>query len=337
MGYKSHQSRILEKRIYAEAAGPGLTPLKVARGADGIWELTFLKDELAEGPEKTLAGLGLAPDRVRLNYLPYLSQDPDMLERRVALILGGRPETLKYKFDWQDEKTLTLSGRDNLGEVLTAHDTLHSLPGLGAVLIEDLTDQETGITANLGRDQVLILSGQASISWRQAFKEKILNFSGIGRLDLSRLEDDAASRRIKELLAGINSVAIFFPVGRDQPIPEHQALLSQTVEDLVELEKLAGSMGLTVALSIYGYTDPSGQPTRNYELSQARARSLAALLYQRGSAIVLSTFGLGPDQATEGGADDGREPEAKKADDQAGRRIEFKAKLDRPNVPLSFD
>jgi len=350
--YLGHQSRLgrleaeaeadrqrgyatLEKLLYEEAVGPGLSPVHIVRRPDGIWEMTFLKDEMADGPEKKLAALGLDPGQARLKYLPYLSQDPELVERRAALTLSGRPETLDYHFDWTDD-LLTLSGRADLHWVLAAHDTLRSMPGLRAVLIRDLVDQETGILANLDRDNVLRLAGQASLSWREALKEKALNLSGISRLDLGRLEDDAGSRRIKELLANINSVVIHFPVGSDQPIPEDRDLLSRAVEDLVALEKLAGPMGLSVSLTIYGYTDLSGQAKHNYELSQARARTLAALLYERGSTIALSTFGLGPDPAEEA-AENRQTPDQKRAAAQASRRIELKVKLDRARVTLNLD
>ncbi|MDR2725578.1 MAG: OmpA family protein, partial [Candidatus Adiutrix sp.] len=179
------------------------------------------------------------------------------------------------------------------------------------------------------------VQGQASLSWRETFKEKVLALSGISRLDVSRLEDDAESRRIKELLAGLDRVVIRFPVGLDQPIPEDRDTLNRAVEDLVALEKLAGSMGLAVSLTIYGYTDLSGQAKRNYELSQARARALAALLYERGSTIALSTFGLGPDPAEEEAGP--QTPAQKKAAAQASRRIELKVKLDRPRVTVDLD
>ena len=350
LGYQSRQNRLLaeaeaarlesyaglERRIYEEAVGPGLSPIRVVRGADGVWDLTFLKDEMAEGPEKKLAELGLGLGQRRLTFMPYLSQDAELVERRAGLVLYGRPETLNYKIDWPTE-TLTLSGRADLDWVLTTHDTLRGLPGLKTVLIEDLVDQKTGITANLGRDHVLRLVGQASLGWRETFTARALTLPGIGRLDLSLLEDDADSRRIKELLDRLNSVVIHFPLNKDQPIPEDQARLHQAVEDLVTLEKLAGPMGLTVSLGIYGYTDLTGQAKRNYELSQARARALAALLYERGSTIALSTFGLGPDPAEEKADSQRKSAEQRKAAAQASRRIELKVKLERTSLTLDVE
>ena len=146
LGYGLRQTHLqaqaeaeLEQQIYERAVAPGLSPVHVAREADNIWEITFLKDEMAENPGKILAALGLPADQVRITYLPYLSQDSDIVELRVDQTLAGRPKTLRHQFDWTTN-TLTLSGRAPLGWVLTAHDSLRSLPGLRAVLIEGLVD-----------------------------------------------------------------------------------------------------------------------------------------------------------------------------------------------------
>jgi outer membrane protein OmpA-like peptidoglycan-associated protein len=290
---------------------------------------------MAENPGKILAALGLPADQVRITYLPYLSQDSDIVELRVDQTLAGRPKTLRHQFDWTTN-TLTLRGRAPLGWVLTAHDSLRSLPGLRAVLIEGLVDPETEVTIDLGRDRILRLTGQVSLGWREAVKEKVQNMSGIGGLDLSLLKDDADSRAIKLLLNRVNSVAIFFPLNQDRPIEADRPRLLQAVDDLVALEKLARPMGLTVSLTIYGYTDISGRVTRNYELSQARARALAALLYERGSTISLTTFGLGPDPAALAQEDDRKSRTEKKEAAQASRRIELKARLDRARLTLNL-
>jgi len=337
-GYRKFEARseaeaeaAMERRVHKATAVPGLSLVKAWRRPDGLWEMTFLKDELAEGPEEKLVALGLSPSQARLTILPYVSQDRELVERRAGRILAGWPETLSYSFDWSAQ-TLVLSGRVALDRVLAAYEALRSLPGVKAVLLNGLEDLVTGIKAELGRDQVLRLSGQASIAWREDLKEKAAAVSGL-RLDLSGLEDDAASLLLKELLDRINGVVIHF--GQDQALsPENQALLRRTADDLLALEKLAESMGLTVSLVIYGYTDPSSPAQRNYDLSQARARALAALLYERGSAIALSTISLGSGPAVEAMDD----PQAqKKADALARRRIELRVRLDRSRASLNLD
>jgi len=330
-GLEADAEAAMERRVHKATAVPGLSLVKAWRRPDGLWEMTFLKDELAEGPEEKLVALGLSPSQARLTILPYVSQDRELVERRAGRLLAGWPETLAYSFDWSAQ-TLVLSGRAALTRVLAAYEALRSLPGVKAVLLNGLEDQETGLVAELGRDQVLRLSGRASIAWREDLQEKAAAVPGL-RLDFSGLEDDAPSLLLKELLNRINGVVIHF--GQDQALsPENQALLRRTAEDLVALEKLAESMGLTASLVIYGYTDPSGPVQRNYDLGQARARALAALLYERGSTMAISTISLGSGPAVEA-LDD---PQAqKKADAQARRRIELRVRLDRSRAGLNLD
>jgi OOP family OmpA-OmpF porin len=315
----------LETEIYEKAVGPGLAPVHVVTSRTGRWEITFLKDELAPSPEPILAGLGLTPDRVRIVYLPYLSQDPELVARRVALILADQPPGFSHRFDWTTS-TLILGGTAPLAWALTVYDRLSSVPGIRAVWISGLTDSETGVTADLGSDRLLRLKGQASLGWLENLRDKVLAGPGLGGLDTLELSDDPASRRIKELITGLDRVVILFPLDQDQPIEGDRPKLFQAADDLVELERLAAPMGLTVSLGVYGYTDPSGSAKRNYELSQARARTLAALLYQRGSTIPIATHGLGPDPAAA--------PQARGRPDagQISRRIELKVKLDRARL-----
>jgi outer membrane protein OmpA-like peptidoglycan-associated protein len=72
--------------------------------------------------------------------------------------------------------------------------------------------------------------------------------------------------------------------------------LVHAVDMLVTIEHLAETMGLSVSLSIYGHADPTGTDKRNYELSQARARTIAAMLYNRESSMPVYAYGMGADQ-----------------------------------------
>jgi len=324
---KAYAEAAMERRLHEATAGPGLSLVKVWLRPDKVWELTFMKDDLAEGPEEKLAALGLSPGQARLIFLPYVSQDRELVERRAVRILAGRPENLTLDFDWS-ARTLILSGQADLGRVLSDCEALRSLPGVRAVHLNGLEDQETGVTAELGRDQVLRLHGRASIPWREALKEKAAAVSGLNGLDLSGLEDDAAALHLKELLSRLNGTVIYFPAGQDQP--ENQGPLRQAADDLVALEKLAEPMGLAVSLAIHASADPAGQARQNYDQGQARARTLAALLYERGSAISISTFGTAP-------AGEAFDEPPKKAAAQARRRLELQVRLERRRAPLNLD
>jgi outer membrane protein OmpA-like peptidoglycan-associated protein len=84
-------------------------------------------------------------------------------------------------------------------------------------------------------------------------------------------------------------------VNSDAPYPEDMPKLVSAVDLLVEIEQLADKMGLLTALTIYGHADPTGTDKRNYELSQARARTIAAMLYNRESSMPVYTYGMGSD------------------------------------------
>jgi outer membrane protein OmpA-like peptidoglycan-associated protein len=84
-----------------------------------------------------------------------------------------------------------------------------------------------------------------------------------------------------------------------------------------------------VSVSVYGHADSLGQEKRNYELSQDRAKTLAAMLYARGASIPLTLYGMGAQYADASkNAQEG---------DQASRRIELKVHLAQmPRANLDF-
>jgi outer membrane protein OmpA-like peptidoglycan-associated protein len=148
---------------------------------------------------------------------------------------------------------------------------------------------------------------------------------------MQRLEDPRAYR-MHELVRAVESVAVEFPLGKDVPVPAEQPKLLKIVENLVELEKLGKDMGVSVSVTVYGHTDSLGQEKRNYELSQERAKTLAAMLYTRGSSIPLTIYGMGAQYADS--SKNSREG------DQSSRRIELKvhlAQMPRANLDLTWE
>jgi outer membrane protein OmpA-like peptidoglycan-associated protein len=119
-------------------------------------------------------------------------------------------------------------------------------------------------------------------------------------------------------------------------VPEDAAKLAQAMDTLVEIGKLAGSMNVTVSLTIYGHADATGSEQRNYEISQARARTIAAMLYARGSSIPVAMYGLGAEHASKEVAEaEAREPNESRsrrktpesAGNQASRKVELRVHL----------
>jgi OOP family OmpA-OmpF porin len=220
-------------------------------------------------------------------------QDPD---RDVALAIKNRQ--------------VNLTGQTALVPWLfPVYERLKNLGGIDGLSL-NLRDSGNGVAASL-ENGVLTFKGQASLSWQTAVAANV----PAGSVDLSGLTDDADTRALKTLRDRINQRVILFPLGGDQPVPADQALLEQAVDDLIALEKLAASMDMLVSLIIYGHADVTGSDRRNYELSQARTKTVAAQLYARGSAIPISTYGLGSEFAAQ--------------DDQSSRKIELRVDLHR--------
>ena len=137
-------------------------------------------------------------------------------------------------------------------------------------------------------------------------------------MDTTRLLDPRR-QLLNELMEKINSVVILFALNKDIPADEEWNKLVRAVDDIVALEKLAAQMNMGVTLTIYGHTDAIGNDKRNYVLSQERAKTVAALLYARGSSIPISTYGWGADYADKS--------EGQVVANAASRKIELRVHL----------
>jgi outer membrane protein OmpA-like peptidoglycan-associated protein len=177
-------------------------------------------------------------------------------------------------------------------------------------------------------DGTLRLSGTAPTAWILQSRRELLSLPGVKRLDMKQLEDPRM-QQMRELVRAVESVSVEFPLGKDVPVPSDQPKLLGIVEKLTELEALGKNAGVSVSVTVYGHTDSVGQEKRNYELSQERAKTLAAMLYARGSSIPLTLYGMGAQYA--GPAANPREG------NQASRRIELKVHLAQmPGAGLEF-
>ena len=175
---------------------------------------------------------------------------------------------------------------------------------------------------------LLRLVGTAPMDWILQSRQTLLAMPGIKQLDFHELEDPRTSE-LYALVNEVEAISVEFPLGKDMPVPADQAKLIKAVDQLVRLEKLAEDMGVSVAVTVYGHADTVGLEKRNYELSLERAKTLAAMLYARGSAIPLTTYGMGAQYADAG--------QKNREGHQASRRIELKvhlAQMPRASVDL---
>ncbi|UQZ87992.1 hypothetical protein C4J81_01665 [Deltaproteobacteria bacterium Smac51] len=329
--YKDSEMKRLERLIYTDAAGSGFVPVRVETSLFNNWEVVYLRDDLADSPEASLEELGIDMNRLRLVILPYVSQDPEIVERRVEKFLDGRPEGLNIDYH-DDSNTLTLSGQASLVWLLSAYERLIALPGIDTLVVTGIKDPVQDVTAAIDKSGTLHLEGEASGEWISLIREKSLATSGIIDVDTSRLRDPeaellaakraAAEAEVNALIDRINTTVILYPVNKDVPVAEDLAKLDAAVDDLVALEKLASELKMSIGLTIYGHADATGSARRNYELSQERTKTLAAMLYARGSRIPITNYGMGSDFASKA---DGEEPAA--GGDQSSRKIELQVHL----------
>ena len=183
-----------------------------------------------------------------------------------------------------------------------------------------------GVSMGLA-DGVLVLSGDAPFDWILKVRDMAYTLPGIKRVDIEGLQDP----RMAEMAAMIREIeesTVEFPTAQSQPVKNDRPKLERAVDTLVKLENLASEMGLATSLTIYGHADTTGTEEANYQISQARTQTLAAMLYARGSSMPIAMYGMGS-KYPKGGAS----PQAP-GPDQSSRRIEMRVHLLQSVQPL---
>ena len=163
----------------------------------------------------------------------------------------------------------------------------------------------------------LTFTGTAPMSWIVATREDARAIPGVERVDVSGVRDPMMEQ-ISSMIAEIENTVIEFPLGRDTPRPADAPKLKKAIDTLVELENITKRMGFTASLTIFGHADAVGDERRNYEISQARARTVAGMLYAKGSSMPVAIYGMGAEFPR------GGERGTAQRESQASRRIELR-------------
>ncbi len=182
------------------------------------------------------------------------------------------------------------------------------------------------VKMELTEDGTLILSGKASMAWMVHSRDAAMALPGVKRVDITKLRDPLIEQ-VLVLVKDINEASIEFPLGKDFPVGENLVRLEKAVDNLVQLEKIAKKSNLIVSLTVYGHADNIGSQKRNYEISLDRSKTVAALLYARGSNIPISLYGMGSQFTKE--EDSSQENEVLYKGNQSSRRIEMRVSLSR--------
>ncbi|MDR0310414.1 MAG: hypothetical protein LBJ21_02390 [Acidobacteriota bacterium] len=170
------------------------------------------------------------------------------------------------------------------------------------------------------RDGVIFLSGTADMNWILQARQTLSATPGVLSVDSSGLNDPRVAE-LTDLIRSVETAVVRFPTGGDVPIPSDQPALNKVIDDLVSLERLANKMGLAVNLTIYGQADATGSESRNYEISQSRARMIASKLFAHQANIPTAIYGIGADLSH------GEDAKKDAAENQNQRRIDLRVRL----------
>ena len=192
-------------------------------------------------------------------------------------------------------------------------------PIVVAARVRETIQPPESVTMDFSSDGTVTFVGIASVDWMHHVRQLAQSVPGVKHVDMSGVQDPRM-QRINELVKKIESAIVVFPMGKDYPEGEEIQKLDAVVETLIALEKLAKNMRMVVDLTVYGHADQVGSAKRNYEISQERAKTIAAMLYARGSSIPITLYGMGADLA------DNSETAVSKAD-FLQRKIEFRVHL----------
>lgn len=132
----------------------------------------------------------------------------------------------------------------------------------------------------------LVVSGEATSSWRQQLQASYASIAGIDTLDLSDLQTSDI-RELAERTAELDGRLFYFDTGltltdaSDAALREYAAALSSLLRD-------SRAAGQRLEVALVGSTDATGDVTLNARLANDRARIVADRLEASGIAIIKS-------------------------------------------------
>ena len=218
------------------------------------------------------------------------------------------------------EEVMALQGADSSRFVFKTVPYVSYDRGIVAKRVAGKIHPPPTVRMTFGDDGTLYFSGTAPMEWMLQARQEASVLPGVQGIDMQGVTDPRMER-LTSMVHMVENTSVRFPLGKDSPVPEDAPKLGDAVAALVALERLASEMGMAASLTIYGHADATGQEKRNYEISQARARTIAAMLYAKGSSLPIALYGMGAEYAYK--------HEGQGKEDQASRRIELRVHLTR--------
>lgn len=292
---------------------PVLVPMLVIGGL-GFWRYS------AEQAKERKAAAAAAFQAELRRATDLLTVEPGLLVLSAAPARDGRWEIVCLKDDLapDPEEFLREKGLDAKAFLLHVRRQISYDPDIVRQRIARKIRPPSSVEMSFSDDGTLLLSGHAPMGWIMRAKEEILALPGVRQVDMEDLSDPRMEL-LQDLAGKVEAITVEFPLGKDTPVPEALPKLDRAVDLLSSVERLAREVGMSVTVTVYGHADTLGSEKRNYEISQSRARTLAAMLYARGSSMPVVLYGMGAEFAGRAG-----DPPASH---QASRRIEFRVNL----------
>jgi len=267
--------------------------------------------------------------------LDFLRNEPGLMLTHVSQAADGPWEVMLLKDDlaMAPDEVLRAHGLQPHAFTFNVIPYISYDPSIVARRVEHAIEVPPTVTMHFSQG-TLAFTGTAPLAWIAEVRDTARTLPGVSHVDISGVQDPLLDR-INAMIKAIEGAGIEFPLGKAIPVAEDLPKLEAAVDTLVELEKLVSGIGFTLSLTIYGHADAIGLETRNYEISQARARTVAAMLYARGSSIPISMYGMGsqyPKREKPGG-----QAASAPKEDQASRRIELRVHITRPAATSGAD
>ena len=260
--------------------------------------------------------------------LDFLRNEPGLMPTHVTQVADGPWEVILFKDDLAKTPDDVLRAHGFQPDAFTFKTIPYVSydPSIVARRAENAIELPPTVTMHFSHG-TLALTGTAPLAWIARARDTARTLPGVKHADISGVKDPLLDR-INTMIKSIESANIQFPSGKAIPLATDIPKLEAAVNTLVELEKLVSGMGFTLSLTIYGHADAIGLETRNYEISQERTRTVAAMLYARGSSIPIAMYGMGSQYPK--GEKPGGQPASEAKEDQGQRRIELRVHIARP-------
>ncbi len=299
--YQAGRELAAVQEALADADGVVVTHLE---HADGRLHARGLRDPLARPLDAIIADAGVDPAAVDVEFTPYQSLAPAMIERRAAQVLAPPPGvSLTLRDD-----VLVATGAAGSDWVREATGLARAVAGVSTLDVSNLQSADAALLAAVRAalappDTVtldvaegrLTVGGIAPLMWTESVEARLSDVAGLAGRDACGL---AAAARVEldALLGRYDGFNLYFDEGVDLK-PTSTAPLDTLASNLLRLGELARALGETPRVTVTGHADGTGTPDLNARLMAERAGAVAEALVARGVPPAWVELRRGPDRS----------------------------------------